>query len=81
MCVTAGSGGQLFWTTESSPHFAEDKTVRFPIVADGQMHDYRLEPGKHPLWCGQTITAIRIDPGNGADSGDFAIDYLRGVDR
>jgi hypothetical protein len=80
MRVTAGSGGQLFWTTDSSPQFAEDKTVRFPITADGQFHDYRLEPGRHPLWSGQTITALRVDPGNGAQSGEFAIDYLRGVE-
>jgi hypothetical protein len=76
--VTAGRGGQLFWTTESSPGFSEDKTVRFPIQPDGLFHEYRLEPGRHPAWAGQTITALRIDPGNGATSGEFGIDYLRG---
>jgi hypothetical protein len=78
MRVTAGQGGQLFWTTESSPGFAEDKTVRFAIQADGEFHEYRLEPGRDPAWSGQTITGLRIDPGNGAPSGEFAIDYLRG---
>jgi len=78
MRVTAGYGGQFFWTTESSPGFAEDKTVRFAIQPDGQFHEYRLEPGRDPAWAGQTITALRIDPGNGAPSGEFAIDYVRG---
>lgn len=78
MRVTAGQGGQFFWTTESSPDFSEDKTVRFAIQPDGQFHEYRLEPGRDPAWTGQRITAIRIDPGNAAMSGDFSIDYVRG---
>ena len=77
MRVTAGGGGQLYWATESSPSIAEDKVIVFPIQADGQFHEYRLEPGKHPLWAGQTITTLRIDPGNGAPSADYAIDFIR----
>ena len=78
MRVTAGQGGQLFWTTQSSPGFAEDKTVRFAIQPDGRFHEYRLEPGRDPMWSGQTITGLRIDPGNGAPSAEFGIDYVRG---
>ena len=78
MRVTAGHGGQLFWTTESSPGFSEDKTIRFAIQPDGRFHEYRLEPSRHAAWAGQTITALRIDPGNAATSGEMAIDYIRG---
>ena len=78
MRVSAGEGGQFFWATESSPDLAEDKVINFPIQADGQFHDYRLELGKHPLWAGQTITTLRIDPGNGASSAEFAIASIRG---
>ena len=78
MRVTAGQGGQFFWTTESSPGFAEDKTVRFAVQPDGQFHEYRLEPGRDPAWAGQTITALRIDPGNAAPPGEFSVDYVRG---
>jgi len=78
MRVTAGQGGQVFWTTESSPGFGEDKTVRFAIQSDGQFHEYRLEPGSDPNWAGQKITALRIDPGNAATSAEFAVDYVRG---
>ena len=27
--------------------------------------------------CGDRVTAIRIDPGNGAGGGQFAVDYIR----
>jgi hypothetical protein len=76
--VTAGQGGQFFWTTAASPAFAEDKQITFPLVPDGQFHEYRLDGGSHPAWSGQTITGIRIDPGGGAPQGEFAIDYVRG---
>lgn len=78
MRLTAGVGGQLFWGTETEPGFAEQRSIRFDLKADGQMHEYRLEPGKHALWSGQTITALRLDPGNGAPGAEFAIESLRG---
>jgi hypothetical protein len=78
MRVTGGQGGQLYWSTETSPAIAEDKVLNFPVQADGQFHEYRLELGNHAHWAGQTITALRIDPGNGAAEGEFEIDYVRG---
>jgi len=78
MRLTAGYGGQLFWMTSTSPAFSEQQAVRFAVQPDGRFHEYRLEPGKHPGWAGQVITALRIDPGNGAAAGEFAIDYVRG---
>jgi hypothetical protein len=79
MRVTAGRGGQFFWMTESSPGFTEDKSLRLSVVADGQFHDYRLDVGRHPAWAGQTITGVRLDPGDGATGGELAIDYVRAV--
>jgi len=78
MRLTAGSGGQFFWTTESSPSFDEEKMIRFSVVPDNQFHEYRLELSRNPMWAGQMITAIRLDPTGGVNSGEFAIDYLRG---
>ncbi len=78
MRVTAGHSGQFFWTTEASPAFAEDKTIPFALQPDGQFHEYRLEPARDPNWAGQKITALRLDPGNSADSAEFAVDYVRG---
>jgi hypothetical protein len=77
MRITAGQGGQLFWQTKASPLFDEVKSVRFDIRADGAYHEYRVEVGNHPQWTGQTITSLRLDPGNAAQSAEFALDYLR----
>jgi hypothetical protein len=77
MRVTAGSGGQIFWTTESSPDFGEDKSVRFAIIPDGHFHEYRLELRQDPRWAGQIVTGLRLDPCGGARAGEFNVDYLR----
>ena len=76
--VTQGQGGQFFWTTKASPSFDEEKQIAFGLLADGRFHEYRLEPGLHPLWSGHTVTAVRIDPGNASAGGQFAVDYIRG---
>ena len=81
MRVTAGQTGQLYWGTRQAPGFSEQRVVVFPLQADGQFHEYRLPVGEHPQWKGQTITELRIDPGNGARQAEFAIDYVRGVAR
>jgi hypothetical protein len=79
MRSTAGPAAQLFWTTEASPAFDEEKSLHFQVKPDGQWHDYRLDVGKYPQWAGQTITAIRLDPGN--SPGEFAVDFIRGERR
>jgi hypothetical protein len=79
MRVSAGSGGQFYWSTAASPDFAEDRVVLFDLVADGEFHVYRIDLAKHLQWAGQKITAIRLDPGNGAAAAEFAIDYIRGL--
>lgn len=75
--VTAGSGGQLFWSTEASPGFDEQRSIRFSLIPDGRFHEYRLELGQHPDWKGQIITGLRLDPTGGVRSGEFSIDFLR----
>jgi hypothetical protein len=77
MRVTAGGGGQLFWTTEEFPAFDEEKSLRFQTIPDGRMHDYRLELKRHPAWAGRTITQLRLDPANGSRSGEFNIELLK----
>jgi hypothetical protein len=78
MMTTAGGGAEFYWTTADSPNFAEDKTVKFLIISDGEYHEYLIEVGNHPLWKGKRITAIRIDPTGGAPDAKFSIDYIRG---
>jgi uncharacterized protein (DUF885 family) len=52
--------------------------VNFEVQTDGQMREYRVEMARHPRWSGQTITALRLDPGNGAALADFAVEHVRG---
>lgn len=78
MKTTGGTNAQFYWTTEDSPNFAEDKVVVFPIISDGEFHEYVVEVGQHPMWKGKRITAIRLDPTNGAPGASFAIDYIKG---
>ncbi len=76
MRITAGAAGQFFWTTESSPQFDEAKSVQFNPIADGQFHEYRLSLAQHAQWSGERITAIRLDPEQGAPSCLFELDCL-----
>ena len=78
MSVSAGPGAQFFWITESSPQFAEDKSLRFRVTPDGQFHEYRLNVGPHALWQGQTIKGIRLDPTGAVLGAEIAVDYIRG---
>lgn len=80
MRLTAGQAGQLYWSTEAAPGFSEKRVILFPIQADGQWHEYRLEVGNHPQWSAQTITGLRLDPGGGVRSAEFAVDYLRAAE-
>jgi len=78
MRVSAGREGALYWITRNEPSFAEDKVVRFPLEADGAFHEYTLPVGNHPKWRGRRITALRLDPNNGAPDSTIAVDWLRG---
>lgn len=77
---TGGRGGQFYWTTTSSPGFDESKVVVFELPLDGEWHEVVLPVGEHPLWRGQTITAIRLDPGS-APGTVVEIDWIRGESR
>ncbi len=78
MSVSAGEKGEWYWTTTDGPDFAEDKTVKFAIQADGKMHDYLIDVGTNPMWRGKAITGVRLDPENGATGSDIQVDFVRG---
>jgi hypothetical protein len=61
-----GPEGQFFWTTADEPGFADDKYLNFPIVADGEWHEYTIPVATHAKWKGQAVRAIRLDPSAGA---------------
>ena len=75
MRITAGSWGQLFWTTRGSRYFTEKNSIKFPIKADGLFHLYVLDLGNLSEWT-DTVTELRLDPTDSPDS-DIDIDYIR----
>ena len=60
MSVDAGTDGQLFWATSSSP-FSETQSLHFPTIQDGKPHTYVIDVGKAGAWSGH-ITQLRVDP-------------------
>jgi len=71
--------GQLYWVTDDSPGYAEDKVAKFDAQGDGQWHDYRIPVGQDRMWAGHHIIGIRLDPfqvptGEGAQA---EVDWLR----
>ncbi|MCE5240254.1 hypothetical protein LLH23_17460 [bacterium] len=81
MALPAGAQGdlQVFWTTSDSPGFDEAKSARTKLIADGQMRDYAIPVGSHPLWAGKRLTGFRIDPGSGPAGVEVQIDAVRGM--
>jgi hypothetical protein len=77
MRQTAGGFAQLFYITENDTAWHETKSTFFPIIADGQYHDYFIDL----LQAGVTgvITQIRLDPTGDAGS-TMAIDFVRLTD-
>src|SRR5262249_45344984 len=58
-CATSGPG-QIFWITTAAPSTQEARCARFPLIHDGQWHDYSVSlPAKG------TVTWLRFDPGDG----------------
>jgi len=82
MTLDSAAPGQFLWITKSSPRWGDPKVLQWAIHGDGQTHVYRLDLTANPAWAGQTITGLRIDPGERdhvkPHSGKFWIDYVRG---
>ncbi len=74
MRADAGSEAQLFWARPDAAGFAESRSRKFPISADGAFHLYTLDLSDHAEWTGHEITALRLDPTNAA--GNIAVDFI-----
>ncbi|MCS6949020.1 MAG: NEW3 domain-containing protein [bacterium] len=73
-----GNGeAQFYWTTARLTGFDENKVLRFQLPLDGEWHEVVIPVGEHPLWRGERITAIRLDPGS-ASGTVVEIDWMRG---
>jgi hypothetical protein len=76
MSASAGTQARLWWRT-SLRKFSRDNSLPFEIIADGAIHEYRLEVGQCPGWRGY-LEGLRIDPTNAAGAA-IALDYVRVV--
>lgn len=78
LSATAGENAQFFWGTQQANAFAEARSIRFPIVGDGQMRTYMIDLGAHPEWDGRIIRRIRLDPTENAGPADLEIEFILG---
>jgi len=72
--------GQLFWTTDESPGFADDKYLNFAVIPDGAWHEYEIPVGDHENWRGKAVRGIRLDPttGEAQPGSKVEIDWIVG---
>ena len=76
MSVSAGTEGRLYWRTNLRK-FNRDNSLPIRLIADGAMHEYRLDVAGHPGWRGY-LEGLRLDPTNAAGAA-IALDYVRVV--
>ncbi len=72
----------IYFTTENSSNYAEDKNVSFEVNNSGDWFNYTIYMANHELWNG-TVTGIRIDPAEeGRSSGvdTFGFDWIKVVE-
>ena len=62
-------GGCVYWATQTSPGYSEDRSARFPMIHDGQWHDYTAR-----VEADDQLTGLRVDPGSAA--GVVEIDHV-----
>jgi hypothetical protein len=72
-----GASIALYWITEDSPDWAEDKSIHLPFKPGPDFSDYAFEVGRHSLWAGKTIIGIRLDPADGGSAGEFQVESVR----
>jgi hypothetical protein len=77
----SATGGSiaLYWITEDSPNWGEDKTIRLPFKPGPHFNEYVFEVGRHSLWAGETIIGIRLDPADEGGGGEFAVESIRAL--
>ena len=66
---TSGTHAQVFWTVPGAGT-AQERSVRFEAIPDGQYHTYAVNLAASPTYQG-TITGIRFDPTDGNDPGGY----------
>ena len=63
-----GSQAQIFWH-HPGEGYAGNRYVNFPVITDGEFHEYFVNLGAHALWDpdpGSMIQGLRLDPIDGS---------------
>ena len=74
MKQSAGNFAQLFYMTAADTAWSGDRVIAFPIIPDGQYHDYFVHLPQGGVT--SVVTRIRLDPTIAAGS-EMAIDFVR----
>lgn len=61
--IDAGTG-QVFWKGPDDETFVEERSVKFPLRNDGQLHTYEIPLAGHPL-LGREVQWLRLDLADG----------------
>ncbi|HOV69695.1 MAG TPA: hypothetical protein PLZ84_05175, partial [Clostridia bacterium] len=73
---TSATTADIYFTTNESPSFGDEKKVSFNIIAnDDGYTEYVIDMSVNAYWTG-TLKRFRLDPNNWATSGTFSVDYI-----
>jgi hypothetical protein len=75
---SSSAAGTLYFTTEKSPNFSQDKSVPIPLDADTDgFSEVTLDLSENPAWTG-LLKQLRFDPAEGGGgTGSFKLDRIR----
>ncbi len=72
---TSSTQAQIYFATNSSASFDENKVVNFTIKPNSEYCEYLIDMSANINWTG-TLRQLRLDPSIGA-TGTFSVDYIR----
>lgn len=77
MKATKGDSVAIYFDTDVAPGLAQFKRIVVPIHADGEYHDYTVNPSLNAYWTGNVQT-LRMDlEPSGSYPADVSVDYFR----
>ncbi len=57
--------GQLYWMCDGDEAFEEERCVTFPVINDGELHDYEVTLAGQAAWPTEgELLCLRLDPAN-----------------
>ncbi len=76
---TNTTSGRLYWLRDTDAAFSPENSLSFDILPeDTAFTTYNIDLKDHTNWSG-TITRLRLDPSNDADTGTIRIDFIKAM--